>query len=630
MRKIFYDIMPPKALKRKKSSTFRLSSGIIKGSIIKIVAIFVIVSLSWTGLSAVYQTLAYLNDTETSTGNSFVAGTLDFQLSSTEVFSNTSLMPGESATGTISITNLGNTLKYKVKAANFTGALCDYLNLEANLDGGGVEYSGKLTELDFGPVVFEDPDNWSFSLALPASAPDDLIGETCNFNFVFYGSQTKNDLPFGMGFSDEEDASNNVKAKICSNTETRSKGYWKNHPDVYNPYLPQSLGNETVSSVSDVNGVFNNYDLSMRNKLKGQLLAMKFNIVHFGVGDYLVEDQGKTINEIAAEADDLLKQDPQPPDETLEAMKDLLDGLNQDLQIRVCRDSYIKVLIPNCGEIWWVGRHYDITWTDKNLVCDGGEIGISIWYSADSGATFANITPSTEDDGVYDWRVPLYLGDYYVPSGAARVKIIARCSANNEVLSWDISDCDFCPPIDFSLLTPEELEEARALGLIPGETISEEENGIEETTIQEPASGENPVDQTDGTSVEISGGGDTEIQPETPSNDQGGTDISEQADNSQNDNPIDTPADSSTDNSTDPISEEISQIPAVNPDDSSAILPNQDSSGGPSGSDSTGATTEGNSSSGGDSGSNISSGEVSSPASPVGGDTVSTPAGESF
>jgi len=569
MSKIFYDIMPPKALKRKKSSTFRLSFGIIKSSIIKIVAVFVIVGLNWTGLSAVYQTLAYLNDTETSTGNSFVAGTLDFQLSSTEVFSNTSLMPGESATGTISITNLGNALKYKVKAANFTGALCDYLNLEANLDGGGVGYSGKLTELDFGPVVFEDPDNWSFSLTLPDSAPEDLIGETCNFNFVFYGSQTKNDLPFGQGFSDEEDANNNVEAKICSNTETRSKGYWKNHSQVYMPYLPQTLGDEIVSSVSDVTRILHTeYSLSMYNKLRGQLLAMKFNIVHFGVGDYLVEDQGKTINEIVAEADGLLKQDPQPSDEILEVMKDLLEGLNNDLTLRVCRDSYIKVLIPNCGEIWWVGRHYDITWTDKNLSCPEGQVEMSIWYSADSGNTFANITPSTEDDGVYDWRVPLYLGDYYVPSGTARVKIIARCSADNSVLAWDMSDCDFCPPIDFSLLTPEELEEARALGLIPQEIIAEEEKAVEEPTA------------TETTVPEEIGGGEDNI--ENPTTEEPAIDETPATEPTEETPPVEIAANDSTENSQadNPANEEITSQPATTPDEAISSLPSE--SGGDS------------------------------------------------
>ena len=495
MRKIFYDIMPPKKIRRRK--TWRKRSG--ARSPVAGLCFIIILALNWAGISAMGRTAASLFDTENSAGNVFTAGTLDFQLSSDKVFSNTALMPGELAEGEISLINLSNIPKYKVKAADFTGGLCEYLDLEANLDEGDIEYSGKLTELDFGPTVFEDPDDWKFVLSLPSDASEDLIGETCNFNFVFYGSQTRNDLLFGLGFSDEEGAGNDVTAKICFDTETKSKGYWKNHSEVYEPYLPLNLGNEIVNNISDVDRILQTeYSSSMLNKLEGQLLAMKFNIVHFGVGDYLVESEGKTINKIADEADELLKLDPEPSDKILEAMKDLLESL-VDLQIRACKDSLIRVLIPNCGEVWWVGRHYDITWEDKNLVCEDGEIEISIWYSADSGTTFANIITNTADDGVYDWRVPLYLSGYYVPSAQARVKIIARCSSNNEILNWDMSDCDFCPPIDFSQLTPEEIEEARALGLLPPEISSEGENQAGDTTIEESV----PPEETGGGGITI-------------------------------------------------------------------------------------------------------------------------------
>ena len=84
-----------------------------------------------------------------------------------------------------------------------------------------------------------------------------------------------------------------------------------------------------------VNQVFDDYDLSMRNKLKGQLLAMKFNVAHFGAGDYFVASEGKTINQIIAEADGLLLQDPEPSQDILEAIKNILESL-VDLQMQVC------------------------------------------------------------------------------------------------------------------------------------------------------------------------------------------------------------------------------------------------------------------------------------------------------
>lgn len=131
----------------------------------------------------------------------------------------------------------------------------------------------------------------------------------------------------------------NVTAKICDYSETRTMGYWKNHTSVYEPLLPQYLGNDIIDTQQKVEQVFLDYNLSMRNKLKGQLLAMKFNVAYFGIGEYYVESEGKTLNEIVAEADDLLKQDPEPSQNVLENMKDILDYLNNLHQIGYCSSA---------------------------------------------------------------------------------------------------------------------------------------------------------------------------------------------------------------------------------------------------------------------------------------------------
>ena len=135
----------------------------------------------------------------------------------------------------------------------------------------------------------------------------------------------------------------NITAHICNYSETRTMGYWKNHHSVYLPHLPQYLGapgeDEIIDTQQKVNQVFLDYNLSMRNKLKGQLLAMKFNIAYFGIGGYLVESEGKTIDQIVAKADDLLRQSPEPSKEVLEVMKDLLDYLNNLHQIKYCSTS---------------------------------------------------------------------------------------------------------------------------------------------------------------------------------------------------------------------------------------------------------------------------------------------------
>lgn len=69
---------------------------------------------------------------------------------------------------------------------------------------------------------------------------------------------------------------------------------------------------------------------------------------------------------------------------------------------------------------------------------------------------------------------------------------------NFMVQASDVSDKDFCPPIDFSMLTPEELEQVRALGLIPPEKIIEEIifeelNIVEEVPVEEIPIEETPV-----------------------------------------------------------------------------------------------------------------------------------------
>lgn len=56
----------------------------IRKSIIKIISLLLFVSLNWAGLSAVIDTFAYYNDTETSLENSYSAGTLDFYLTASE------------------------------------------------------------------------------------------------------------------------------------------------------------------------------------------------------------------------------------------------------------------------------------------------------------------------------------------------------------------------------------------------------------------------------------------------------------------------------------------------------------------------------------------------------------------
>jgi len=79
--------------------------------------------------------------------------------------------------------------------------------------------------------------------------------------------------------------------------------------------------------------------------------------------------------------------------------------------------------------------------------------------------------------------VPLYIGPmgtgYYTVSSKARIKAIAHNKNNFMVNDWDMTDEDFCPPIDYELLTPEERDYLMSLG-----NLSMEGGGVVEEVIE--------------------------------------------------------------------------------------------------------------------------------------------------
>jgi len=135
----------------------------------------------------------------------------------------------------------------------------------------------------------------------------------------------------------------NVTAHICRQTETRTPGYWKTHEEITMQLLPQTLGTgtEEVLTFEQAFDILDSNAQDMRNKLMSHLLAMKFNIAYYGVGEYeyYVESQGRymTINEIVGWADSLLSLDNPPASrDELEEVKDILDYLNNLHELRAC------------------------------------------------------------------------------------------------------------------------------------------------------------------------------------------------------------------------------------------------------------------------------------------------------
>ena len=97
----------------------------------------------------------------------------------------------------------------------------------------------------------------------------------------------------------------------------------------------------------------------------------------------------------------------------------------------------ITVLSPDGGEVWYVNSYHDITWDSTGDIAN-----VKIEYSKDGfGSDIQPITPSTENDGTFNWKIP---ND---PSTTVRVRISdASLPAIN-----DTSDADFT--IDVQIAT---------------------------------------------------------------------------------------------------------------------------------------------------------------------------------
>ncbi|MBI5816877.1 MAG: hypothetical protein HZB09_00425 [Candidatus Yonathbacteria bacterium] len=125
-----------------------------------------------------------------------------------------------------------------------------------------------------------------------------------------------------------------IERKSCVTYEVKSMGFWKTHDNLW--IFPQTLGSDTIATSTDAAAVFNADNSSMRNKLKKQLLALKFNDSYYGLGNALVPNSTTTITTLIAQADALLSLDPPPVDSVLEAMKNQVESVNTAQKVSTC------------------------------------------------------------------------------------------------------------------------------------------------------------------------------------------------------------------------------------------------------------------------------------------------------
>lgn len=476
----------------------------IRNSIVKIVCLLLIVGLNWTGLSAIGRTSAYFFDSEGCNINTFHSAILDFSIPPVPDFSPIAT-PDQNSSRTIQLKNDGNLdFEYRVKVENATGTLCDYLLLKDDLTGGFQPLSNFVSPT----TTFSNKSDWQFEAKLNSSEPS-LQNKTCAFDFVFDGWQTG-----GAGFSDQEAISNTVLSGIWQKVLINKVYYDVDSAhgaepanewiELYNP-LSHSL-DISGWAIEDNNGI-DIIPASSPIPAKGfaVITASSTTWNYWEIPDDVVRivlADGRIGNGLNNDADMLALRDnygnivdqmnwatPNPdwPNYNSNIWNPGCFDVDENHMLARVPTGYdtntasdfhdltipqVAVLVPSGGEVWYVGRTYTLEWSAVNPNGSDSDLSIDIWYSRDSGSTWANIARGTENDGQYDWRIPLFINGYYVPSDHARIKIVAFGSENFMIQGWSQSN-DFCPPIDYSQLTEEEKAEVEIL-LAQG-IISEDE-----------------------------------------------------------------------------------------------------------------------------------------------------------
>ena len=150
-------------------------------------------------------------DNEDSKENICAAGTLDFDLSPSEIGI---VLTGELMN--ININNKDGNLPFEYQVRTKTSeehTLCEDLDVSVTIDGLGC-YFGKLNDFVATASMSDLQDGWEFIIT---DSANNSPGETCNFEFIFEGWQKE--LNFNQGFTDIESALGTVELVAGSQTE---------------------------------------------------------------------------------------------------------------------------------------------------------------------------------------------------------------------------------------------------------------------------------------------------------------------------------------------------------------------------------------------------------------------------
>ena len=170
----------------------------------KFIALLLIVGLNGVAISRIGYTAAFYNDTESSAGNVFNAGMLDFVLSE----SNLKSFIGPEAVGEKTIVTVAMpvdrsmNMQYALSASSSLSfsPLCNALVVEAKQNG-ITRYNGSFSGL-LAPTT-TDFGTWEFRFDLPPLTSA-AHGEICEADARFYAWRAEITEPENSGFDDEE------------------------------------------------------------------------------------------------------------------------------------------------------------------------------------------------------------------------------------------------------------------------------------------------------------------------------------------------------------------------------------------------------------------------------------------
>jgi len=463
--------------------------------------------------------MSCFNDKEISLSNTYAAGTLDFELSSENDFS-PEVAPGQSSERAIEVINHSATdYKYKVRVEeNSVGVLCNYLYLEDGIN------SKPLNSFVSDEVLFSEKQAWTFKASLDGTGTF-WQNEECQFDLVFEGQQEN-----CGGFSDIEIIKNIITAgefgerlliskvyyDVCDRTNgscggNKGKELKYEWIELYNPTGQiinlknwQICNSDQCETINPNNASVNIFPSGYAIIAHDASILKHWDILNGGVEATVIYQLGGNF-QMNNDSDMLTLKDPAGlvvdqmnwgapdsgwsnynsdlwnPGVSAVAKGRLLGRVPVGKDTDLPADWYdlelpsVTVTYPSEQNIvWHIGEDYEITWEALNNNSDNDlELTIDIYYSNNSGKSWGVVEKGTKNDGSYTWeniRPFIFTEDgkpYSTLSSRARIKVVAVDYTRNFMLrNSDMSDNDFCPPIDCDLFTPEEIEVLVEMGVL--------------------------------------------------------------------------------------------------------------------------------------------------------------------